>query len=109
MVFAKGDLVWLSSRNIRSTRPCKKLDYKFYGLFEIEELVGKQSYRLRLTKGMGKVHPVFNVSLLEPHRTRPREDLPPLESIVVDRDEQWKVEEVLSSRTHYGKLQYLVR
>ena len=58
---------------------------------------------------MGKVYLVFNVSLLELHRTRPREDLPPSETIVVDGDKQWEVEEVLSSQTHYRKLQYLVR
>ena len=42
--FKAGDKVYLNSKNIELTRPSKKLDYKYYGPFEIEELVGKQAY-----------------------------------------------------------------
>jgi len=31
----QGDVVWLLPRNIRTTRPCKKLDYKKIGRFKI--------------------------------------------------------------------------
>jgi hypothetical protein len=33
--FAIGDSVWLSTKNIKTTRPCKKLDYRKIGPFKI--------------------------------------------------------------------------
>ena len=46
--FKAEDKVYLNSKNIKSMRPSKKLDYKYYELFKIEEPVGKQAYRLKL-------------------------------------------------------------
>ena len=39
--FQPGDLVWLNSKNIKSLRPSKKLDYKNAGPFKILQAVGK--------------------------------------------------------------------
>ena len=39
--FKARDKVYLNSKNIKLTCPSKKLDYKYYGSFEIEELIGK--------------------------------------------------------------------
>ncbi len=46
--YAVGDMVLLSTKNIKTKRPSKKLDFKFYGPFRIEAVVGKQAYRLEL-------------------------------------------------------------
>ena len=35
-----GDSVWLSTKNIKTERPSKKLDYKMVGPFKIKALVG---------------------------------------------------------------------
>ncbi|KAL5596456.1 uncharacterized protein BROUX77_007140 [Berkeleyomyces rouxiae] len=61
----EGDLVWLLSRNIRTTRPSKKLDFKKLGPFKILRKVSSHAYELALPATM-KVHPVFHVCLLEP-------------------------------------------
>jgi hypothetical protein len=45
MVYNPGDMVFLSSRNIKTARPLKKLDDKMLGPFKILEAVGT-SYRL---------------------------------------------------------------
>jgi hypothetical protein len=63
---AVGDSVWLSAKNIRTRRPSRKLDLKYYGPFPITERIGKQTYKLRLGDSVGRIHPVFLVSLLEP-------------------------------------------
>ena len=39
--YVTGKKVYLNSKNIESTRPAKKLDYKYYGPYEIEEPIGK--------------------------------------------------------------------
>ena len=104
-----GDMVYLNSKNIKSTRPSKKLDYKYYGPYEVELPIGKQAYRLRLPPSM-KIHNVFHVSLLEPCNVRPGSALPPPPPIIVNEgEEEYEVEEILDSRLHYGKLQYLVK
>ena len=59
------DMVYFNSKNIKSTRPSKKLDYKYYGPYKIKLPIEKQAYRLRLPLSM-KIHNVFHVSLLEP-------------------------------------------
>ena len=60
--FKEGDLVFLNSKNIISTRPFKKLDDKKYGSFKIKALIGS-SYRLELLKTM-RIHDVFSPKLL---------------------------------------------
>ena len=64
--FSPGDNVWLLRRNIKTTRPSEKLDYKKIGPYEIIEKRGKSSYLLKLPSSMKRLHPVFHVSLLEP-------------------------------------------
>jgi len=62
--FKVGDRVWLSSKNIHTNQPAKKLDCKKHRPFKILEKVNSHSYHLELTHNY-KIHPVFHVSLLE--------------------------------------------
>ena len=109
--FKIGDLVWLSRRNITTTRPSQKLDYKRLGPFRISEIVGesKSAFKLELPARM-RIHPVFHVSLLTPYHanTIPGRTQPPPPPIIVDGFEEFEVEEILDSRIHYNKLQYFV-
>ena len=105
--YCVGDMVYLNAKNIKSTRPSKKLDYKYYGPYEVEKPIGKQAYRLRLPDTMA-IHNVFHVSLLEPAKGRLGDDLQP-PPINVDGEDQWEIDAILDSRIHYRKLQYKVR
>jgi len=60
----KGDKVYLLTKNLRTTKSSKKLDYMKVGPFLIEEQKGLVNYRLRLPKD-AKIYPVFYISLLE--------------------------------------------
>jgi len=60
----QGDMVWLLPRNIRTTRPCKKLDYKKIGPFKILAKIGTSAYKLNLPTSM-RIHNTFYISLLE--------------------------------------------
>ena len=64
--FSPGDKVWLLRRNIKTTRPSDKLDYKKIGPYKIIEKRGKSSYLLKLPPTLKRLHPIFHVSLLKP-------------------------------------------
>jgi len=68
MQYQPEDLVILSSRNITTKRPSKKLDTKFLGPFKIVEMKGKQAYKLNLPQIYSRIYNVFHVSLLEPYK-----------------------------------------
>lgn len=42
--FTLGDTVWLSTKNIKTARPSKKLDHKRLGPFPISEVVSSYAY-----------------------------------------------------------------
>ena len=61
---------------------------------------------------MKKLHPMFNVVKLSTApddlipRRKPRSLPPP---VVIDREEEWKVEEILDSHWHRRRFQFLVK
>ena len=63
--FMPGDKVLLSTQNLRSTHPSKKLENHWYGPFKVEETVGTHVYQLNLPQGW-RIHPVFHITQLEP-------------------------------------------
>lgn len=62
--FQIGDRVWLSTKNLSTERPSKKLEAKRIGPFEIIKKIGPLTYKLKLPKSM-KIHPVVSVAWLE--------------------------------------------
>ncbi len=104
-----GDKVWLLRRNLKTRRPSDKLDYRRLGPFPVVKQINKVAYRLELPTSM-KIHPVFHVSLLEPYKEstlpgRVQEPPPPIE---IEGDEEFEVSEILDSRIHRQRLEYLV-
>ena len=108
--FQPGEKVWLSARNIKTTRPTKKLSERWLGPFFISEAVGTHAFRLQLPEQWKGIHPVFHVSLLEPVKesTIPGRHHPPPEPVELDEYLEWEVSQVLDSRIRRGQLQYFV-
>jgi hypothetical protein len=107
--FKVGDKVWLLRKNIATTRPCAKLDYKRFEPFKIAKLVSLMACQLEFPPQF-KIHNVFHVSLLEPYHENPiperhREPLAPVE---IEGQEEFEVQEVSDSKKIRGKLMYLV-
>ena len=112
ITFKIGDMVMLSAKNIRQTRPTKKFSDRQLGPFKVIAIVGdhKQAYKLELP-ATWRIHPVFHVSLLEPYHGRPGSDaVPEPVEIDADGDEHWEVEAVLADRSSKNRgTEYLVR
>jgi len=108
--FAPGDLVWLVRKHIRTARPSSKLDSTKLGPFKIVGPVGSRAFRLNLPQSMRRVHPVFHVSLLEPHLNNDIDGrvAPPPPPIEVTGDVEWEVEAILDSKMIRGRLKYFV-
>jgi len=102
-----GDMVWLLLRNIRTTRPYKKLDYKKIGPFKIVARIGESAYKLNLPPSM-RIHNTFHISLLELYHddkfsSQLTQPPPP---IIIEGEPEYELEQIIDSRLHYGKLQY---
>ena len=62
LAYKMGNMVWLSTRNIKTDRPSKKLDHKMIDPYKVKELI-KSSYQLELPHTM-KIHDIFHPNLL---------------------------------------------
>ena len=82
-----GDLVLLSTRNLKLKGTPGKLQKRFVGPFRVIETIGEQAYRLSLPDGW-KIHPVFHVSLLRDWKAADVQEDPP-----VSQDDAPEIEE----------------
>lgn len=96
--FKVGDKVWLSAKNVQTSRPSKKLDHRRLGPFQVLEKISNAAYRIKLPVSM-KIHDVFHVGLLSGSKkdeARHFEEPPPV--IVESGEEEYEVESVLASK-----------
>jgi len=107
--FKVGYWVMINTKNIKTKRPSKKLDYKLRGKFEIEKLCGTNAYRLKLPPLSGQIHPDSHVSLLEPYRqnTIPgrRSPTPPPVDL---KQQEYVIEKLKTTEIKGGQVKYLV-
>jgi hypothetical protein len=93
-LFKKGELVMLSGKNIRSKGRCKKLDDKMYGRFKILSVGYNNRYCKLKLPPTWKIHPTYNISLLERYRGKN----PEREVIEIEADDAgWTMENVIAS------------
>jgi len=111
-VFKPGDKVFLDASDIWTTRPSQKLSHRQLGPFVVERQIRPMAYRLRLPHWMKQLHPVFNIVKLTPAPDDPiagrKTEGHPL-PIVIDGELEWEVEEILDSRWHRERFQYLIK
>jgi hypothetical protein len=106
--------VLLRAKNITTRRPSKKFDARYLGPFLVSKRIRKLAYRLDLPPSMSRLHPVFNVSLLEPwHEPPPESNFRP-SAIQIPEDiaigNQYKVERILEHKdTKARGREYLVK
>lgn len=102
-ILRPGQRVWLLRKFISTTRPSNKLDFKRLGPFLIKRKISSHAYELDLPTSV-RLHPIFNVSLLEPaaEDPLPGQRQAPLPPIIVDGEEEWPIEELLDVRIRRG-------
>ncbi|MBW0475801.1 hypothetical protein O181_015516 [Austropuccinia psidii MF-1] len=103
-------MVWLSSKNINSTIPTKKLSERWLGPFPILKKFSTHAYHLKLPSQWKSIHPVFHISLLSPVKTStiPNLHQEPPPPIIIEEEEEWEVSQIIDSKIKRGKLWYLV-
>ena len=108
--YMAGDKVWLSTNNLRLTRPSKKLSERWLGPYEILSMKGSNAVELRLPKSM-RIHPVVNISRVKPYKERlPGQpvDRPGPVLVTEDRDDEYEVDYLVDSRLKGRSMEYLV-
>ena len=107
--FEKNQKVWLDTRNLKMNHH-KKIAPKREGPFEIDEVLGPVTYRLKLPTSW-KIHNVFHATLLQPYikneiygNNYPR-PLPEL----LEGEEVYEVETILKHRRRGRGYQYYVK
>uniref|UniRef100_A0A803JHM8 Gypsy retrotransposon integrase-like protein 1 n=1 Tax=Xenopus tropicalis TaxID=8364 RepID=A0A803JHM8_XENTR len=101
-----GDLVWLSTKNIKLKVPSPKLGPRFIGPYPIIAIVNPSSVRLQLPPNF-KIANTFHVSLLKPAANTRHLSVPP--PVLIEGQPEYEIQEFLDSRLVRGKLQYLTR
>jgi len=105
--FKKGQLVMLSTKNLRLKAVSGKLAPKFIGPFRVLDRVGSLTYRLYLPDKYDRLHNVFPVNLLEPYIHRAGQE--PLPMPELEDDKEWEVEEIRDKRRIDSETRWLVK
>jgi len=110
VIYEVDDWVWLSFRNVKTTRLCKDLKDKQLGLYQITAKVST-FYHLRLPVSMKHLHSMFSPKLLRPYSEDPlpEQHSESLRLITIEDDEHWKIDDILNFRRYRGRIQYKVK
>ena len=106
-----GDLVMLSTKDLKYQivgRRTEKLTERFVGLYKIKKVVSSNTVELELPITI-KIHLVVNVSRIRRYvdqveGQRKKQPAP----VIIEGEEEWKVEKILNKRQVREKDKYLV-
>ncbi|TPX30970.1 hypothetical protein SeLEV6574_g08572 [Synchytrium endobioticum] len=65
--FKVGEEVLVSTKNVRTQRPTKKLEMTWMGPYRIRRKLSNVTYEVALPKDI-RIHPVFHIKLLKPYK-----------------------------------------
>jgi len=100
----KKDKIWINSSQIIKNG-IKNLKLRKLEPFKILSKISPVSYKLDMLKNL-RIHPIMHVSDLEPFFKDKFGRIHEIPSTLINNDEEY---EILDKRTHYGKIQYLIK
>ncbi|MBW0585835.1 hypothetical protein O181_125550 [Austropuccinia psidii MF-1] len=105
-----GDLVLVSTLNLKNIKGPKKLKDSYVGPFAIVALHGTNAVQVELSGELENKHPTFPVSLIKPYQPTDKELFPlrnptPLTVPPVEQDEDKKIKKFIKERGLSGKNQ----
>jgi hypothetical protein len=104
--FKINDKIFLNARNIISIKSFKKLNYKYYDSYTINESINKISYKLNFSLIMKDIHDVFHVFFLKLANEKNDQTS---SFIWIKNEEQWKIEEIVDKKIKNNKTNYLIK
>ena len=106
-----GDTVMLSTAHLKLKRPSRKLDHKFIGPFQIQQLISPPAVRQTLPHEW-KTHPTFHVAEVEPFMqgNRPVDYEKTLrECPDIEADEEYDMDKIKGSIKRQNSVLYHVK
>jgi len=110
IIYEVDNWVWLSFRNVKTTRLCKYLKDKQLNLYQITVKVNI-FYHLHLSVSMKHLHSMFSSKLLWSYSEDflSEQHSESLRSITIKDDEHWKIDNILNFRRYRDQIQYKVK
>jgi len=90
-------------------RRSEKLTKRFVGPYKVKGIVLSNAIELELPKSI-KIHPIVNISRVRLYKPQMegQKKIPP-KPVIIEKEEEFKVEKILNKRTVRGKEKFLVR
>jgi len=110
VTYKVNDWVWLSFKNVKTTRLCKDLKNKQLNLYQITAKVSI-FYHLCLSVSMKHLHSMFSLKLLWSYseNSLSEQHSESLKSITIKDNEHWKINNILNFRRYWDQIQYKVK
>ncbi len=112
IIYKVNDWVWLSFRNVKTTRLCKDLKDKQLESYQII-VKAKVFYHLHLSISMKHLHSMFSSKLLQSYSENflSEQHAKSLKLIIIDDDddEYWKIDDILNFRCYRDWIQYKIK
>jgi len=101
ITYEVDDWIWLSFRNIKTTRLCKDLKDKQLNLYQITAKIDI-FYHLYLSVSMKHLHSIFSSKLLRSYSedSLSEQHSESFRSIMIKDDEYWKIDDILNFRRY---------
>jgi len=110
VIYEVNNWVWLSFRNVKTTRSCKDLKDKQLELYQITIKV-EIFYHLRLSISMKQLHSMFSLKLLCSYFDNflSEQHSESFKSLTIENDDHWKINDILNSRHYQDWIQYKIK
>ena len=109
--YQKGNLVMLSTKGLKwqiKEKRTEKLTEQFVGLYKVKRVVLTNIIKLELPDTI-KIHLVVNMNRVWLYKLQVEDQkVVPLQPVVIDKEEEYKIEKILNRRKVQGKDKFLV-